>query len=181
MTAWFDPAGVRAALGAAVLLSGAMLGERLLVDRRVRAYFRVALPLGEEPVPIDKVPEATEGVGAAVLWHRDGDFVSWWANPARRGTPRGLHGHARLVVGPRGVRVQVAWFPPWMPLIAATWLFGIGAIRGEAPLAGSLAAVIVAGVFVVHRSFALRAAADLRFALAADTRQTKVMAPSGKK
>lgn len=165
MSDGLDPAGVRAALAAALVLSGSLLGERLVVGAKVRAYFRVAIPVGEEPMPIARLPEAVEGAGTVVRWARDGAFVWWWVDPARRGAPQGLHGHAWLVPGPRGVRVQVSWCPPWTPLIAAGWLFAIGASRGEASLAGALAAVMVAGVFVIHRSFASRVALDVRNAL----------------
>jgi hypothetical protein len=119
MSDGIDPAGVRAALAAALVLSGSLLGERLVIGAKVRAYFRVALPLGDEPLPLVRMPQAEAGSGTGILWSRSGDFVSWWVDPSRRGAPQGLHGNVRLTPGPRGVRVQVSWFPPWTPLIAA--------------------------------------------------------------
>lgn len=163
MSDWLDPDGVRASLAAAVVLLGAMLGERLAVGARFVPYFRLAVPLPEEPLPLVKLPEAIAGRGPTVAWAREGHLVTWWVEG--RGAPRGMHGNVRLEPGPRGVRVRVSWFPPLLPLVAAAWLLGIGAQRGEVPMSAALASFIVVGVFAVHRPFAVRAAAELRYSL----------------
>lgn len=161
-----DPGGLRSALAALIVLLVAMLGERLAIGSGFAPYFALSLPLPEEPLPLVRVPEATEGVGPTLGWSRDGLTVRWWVET--RGAPRGLHGTARLEPSARGVRVHVRWFPAWPPLVAAVWMAGLGAWRGELPLAGSIALAIVVGVFVLHRPFAARAATELRFLLSGD-------------
>ncbi len=64
---------------------------------------------------------------------------------------------------------MVCWAPPWSPLLAALWLAGIGAVRGEAWLTVPIAAVMVLGVVLLYRQVALRVAAELRWGWVSDS------------
>lgn len=157
------------AAAAALTLLGGLLSERALLRWRPRAYFRVGFPLGAQPVPVAAVPQATSGRTAMVRWERDGDELFFWAEPSERKGPMGLHGHVAFVRTTRNVQLDVTWAPPWTPLIAAVWLAGLGAARGEAALTAPISMVIVVGVLVLYRQSAVQAAAELRYALSTVT------------
>ena len=47
--------------------------------------------------------------------------------------------------------------------MATSWLVVLGAARGQLPLTGTIAVVMLAGVFVSYRRFAERAVRELRW------------------
>lgn len=151
---------------AALTLLGGLIGERATLRWRPRGYFRVGFPLGAEPVPIPAVPAATSGKTPQVHWERDGDELWFWAEPNERKAPMGLHGQVTLVRTTRNVRMDVIWAPPWTPMIAAVWLAGLGAARGEAALTAPISVVLVVGLLVLYRQAAVQIAAELRYSLA---------------
>ncbi len=159
-----DGSPLVAAMAAFTLLGG-LLGERALLRWRPRAYFRVGFPLGMEPVPIPAVPVAIKGKTSQVHWERDGDEIIYWAEATERKAPMGLHGQVTLVRTTRNVHLDVIWAPPWTPMIAAIWLAGLGAARGEAALTAPISIVLVVGLLVLYRQSAVQIAAELRYSL----------------
>jgi hypothetical protein len=153
--------GLAPAAIAAVFVVGLIL-ERALIRYRVAAYVGLGVPLGVEIAPIPDVPEG-DGATRLVRWARRGDVVLFWADPGRSVAPMGLHGSVRFEgSGPRK-RVDVRWAPPLAPLGAAAWVALVGWSRGE-PIIIPFVIVIVSLVFWAFRSFALKAAHELRWA-----------------
>jgi hypothetical protein len=150
------------ALWAVAALVGGLLAERALLHFRPEWYFTAAFPLEPELLPLPRVPEAEAGKTASVHWERRTDLVLYWSEPGT-GAPMGLHGAVRLVPTPRGVRMIAYWSPPWSPLLAATWLGGLGAARQEV-IVLPIACLMILGTLFVYRMFAVRAAAELRWA-----------------
>jgi hypothetical protein len=151
---------------AAFLLIGGLLLERLLISRRWMPYFTLGFPLlGPPLVPIPKMPLVEEGRTASVRFDRVGDVVRFWSDPADRTAPMGLRGLITLVPAVHGVYLDVRWAPPWSPLFAAAWLAGLGIARGEARLTVPIACVLIGGVLMLYAQFAVRVAAEMRWAL----------------
>lgn len=156
------------ALFAAVAFLGGLLVERLLLQFRVGAWFTAGFPLFPELVPIPRLPETEAGRTLSVHWERHGDVLWFWSQPGERNAPMGLHGAIRLVRGSRGVHLIVRWSPPWSPMLAAAWLAGLGATRGEAAFTVPIATVMILGILFLYRTYAVKAAAELRWALVRD-------------
>jgi hypothetical protein len=147
------------ALGFAVSL----LGERLMLRFRVGAYFAAGLSLNPPLAPIPSRPEGS-GTTSLVDWEVSGDRVRFWAAPGARRAPMLLHGAVRLRDTEAGVRLDVRWSPPWSPLLALTWLGGLGVARGDGMLMVPVALVLLVVIAVLYRRFAVRAADELRWA-----------------
>jgi hypothetical protein len=150
------------AVFAALAFLGGLLIERALLSWRPTWYFTAGFPLLPELVPIPSPPNAESGRTASVHWDRVGDLVRFWALPGERDAPMGLHGAIRLVRGPRGVHLVVRWSPPWSPMLASAWLAGLGFVRHEY-FAIPIAAMLVLAVLFAYRTYAVRAAAELRW------------------
>jgi hypothetical protein len=152
------------ALVAAVLFLGGLLLERAFLSFRwPLAYFVAGFALFPELVPIPVAPKAEAGRTATVQWERRDDLVLYWAVPGAKESPMGLHGAVRLWRGPRGVHLIVRWSPPWSPLLAAAWLGGLGIARQDY-WAVPVAVMLVIAVLYGYRMYAVRAAAELRWA-----------------
>ncbi len=154
-----------ASLAALLFLGGLLLERVFLKTRWPAAYFSAGFALFPEIVPIGKAPHAESGQTATVRWERRDDLVLFWSEPGSREAPMGLHGAIRLWRGPRGVHLLVRWSPPWSPLLAAAWLGGLGIVRREW-WSVPVAAALVFGVLYMYRIYAVRAAAELRYAFA---------------
>jgi len=155
--------GVTFAAGAALLFVASMVVESVLLRWRINAYFQAGFPLFLTMVPIPNAPEGS-GSTATVRWEVTGDLVRWWADPAMRSAPSGLHGSVQLAAGQGGVHLFVRWAPPWTPLLAAAWLIGLGMVRGEAMVTLPIGLVMIAGVLFLYRQAAVRAVAEMRWA-----------------
>lgn len=154
-----------AGLVAIVLLGGLLFETRVLTRWRKDWYFGAGVPLGLRLVPILRAPEG-KGKTATVAWEV-GDqphLVRFWADPANRTAPMGLHGVVLLAQGRRGIEMEVRWAPPWSPILAACWLAALGLARGEGTVTVPLGAMILVGVVIVYGERARRAAAELRWA-----------------
>jgi hypothetical protein len=158
--------GIGLAVFAAVAFLGGLALERRLLGVRPRGYFAVGFPIVPPLVPLPQLPERTSGRTETVRWERHDDTVLFWADPDDRTAPVGLHGVVLLDRTVRDVHLTVRWSPPWSPLLAAVWLMGLGAVRGEPWLTVPVGLVMIVGIWFVYRSFAMRAAAEVRFALA---------------
>ena len=75
----------------------------------------------------------------------------------------GLHGVVCLVPSARGLRLAVRWSPPWSPVLACLWVAGLGVARGDGLLMLPTALVILGVITYVYRSYALTAAAQMRW------------------
>lgn len=158
-----DPPLQLAVLTALALIGGIVL-ERLLLTRwRWTPYFTAGLPVLPRPVSIPSAPRG-QGKTASVRWEVAGDLVRFWADPADRTAPSGLHGAIRLHERAGRVDLAARWSPPWTYLLAAVWLVVLGAARGELVLTLPIATLLVVGIFVAYRHFALRAVKELRWA-----------------
>ncbi len=154
---------VLTAMMAAVLFLGGLLVERILLAMRPRWYFQVGLLLSPPLVSLPYLPEG-QGRTATISWEAEEELARFWSEPGARRAPMGLHGSVRFLRTRRGDwQPEVRWSPPWSPVLAALWLVGLGAARGEAWLTLPIALAMVAGVFVLYRRSALRAAAELRW------------------
>lgn len=159
-----DEPSVTLAVTTALLLVGALVLERLLLTRwRFDAYFKAGLPLLPPPVPIPEAPRG-EGRTATVRWEVAGDVVRFWGVPGERTAPTGLHGAIRLYRSGGRTGLAVRWSPPLAYLLAAIWLVVLGALRGALALAVPISLVLVVGIYVTYRGFAVRAVRELRFA-----------------
>lgn len=155
------------ALAVAVLLVGGTLLELLWTRAGFGPYYRLALPLGAELVPLPSAPTLDEGCAGGVRFRRAApDRFVFWADPERREVPTLLHGVVRLVPAGGRCSLRVAWAPPWTPLLAALWLMGLGIARGEAQVTSPIATVMVFGLVVLYLRGARQAAAALRYGLA---------------
>lgn len=160
-----EPGSLRLALGAALLLIGALVVEtRVLLRWRSDRWFALAFPLGLRLVPIPTAPTGS-GRTASVRWEvgRPG-VVRFWADPDERVAPTGLRGVVYLARGRAGIELDVRWAPPLSPLVAAAWLAGLGVVRGEAAVTVPIAVMMVAGVGLLYWDRARRVAAELRWA-----------------
>lgn len=148
----------------ALLLVGGLVLERLLLTRwRFDAYFELGVPLMPPLVPVPEAPRG-EGRTATVRWEVVGDRVRFWGVPGERAAPTGLHGVVRLRPAGGRVALDVRWSPPISYLLAAAWLVVLGALRDALALAVPIAALLLLGITVAYRAFAVRAARELRFA-----------------
>lgn len=150
---------------AAFSFAGGLLVERMMLTRRPLWYFSVGIPVVPALVPIPAVTERLAGKTKTVHWERRDDVVFFWAPPGARTAPTGFHGLVTLNRTTRGVQLDVRWAPPAAPLAAAAWLAGLGLARGEALTTVPIATIMVLGILVLYRTFAVRAAAELRWAL----------------
>lgn len=159
-----DEPSVALAVVTALVLVGALVLERLLLTRwRFDAYFKAGLPLLPPPVPIPEPPTG-EGRTATVRWEVVGDLVRFWGVPGERTAPTGLHGAIRLYRSGRRVGLAVRWSPPLAYLLAACWLVVLGAVRDALAVALPIALVLIVGIYVTYRGFAVRAVREMRFA-----------------
>ncbi|MBT3217547.1 MAG: hypothetical protein HN348_00515 [Proteobacteria bacterium] len=158
-----DQGSLTLAVVAAVLFLGGLFVERQLLRWRHNWYFSAGFPVFPELLPIPRAPEGS-GETSTVSWEVVDGLVRFWADPAARKAPSGLHGAIRLILGPKEVRLVVRWSPPWSPLLAAGWLAGLGLVRGEGYFTVPIAAMIVLAVLFVYRQAAVRAARELRWA-----------------
>ncbi|MFT6145230.1 MAG: hypothetical protein ACJAZO_005043 [Myxococcota bacterium] len=151
---------------AAVILGGGLIFERWVVPvLRPAWYLGIGVPLGEHLVPIDKVPEGT-GETATVAWEARDLRVYFWASARGRRVPFGLHGVVSLQRRVDGrVDLDVRWSPPWVALVAILWLAVLGVLRGESYIGAPISAILLVAILLVYRQAAIRAAAELRFAL----------------
>lgn len=157
-----DDGSVALATVSALGMIGGLVVERVLLHVQPRWYFAVGIPLGEQLVPIPSPPEG-EGETATVRWKVDEPVVHFWADPRQRRAPSGLHGVIWLSRQRGAVHLDVRWSPPWSPMLAALWLAGLGAWRGEPQLTVPIACMLVVGVLVLYRQAAVRAARELRW------------------
>lgn len=160
-----EPGSLRLALGAALLLIGALVVEtRVLLRWRSDAWFSLALPLGVRLVPIPTAPVGS-GRTASVRWEVSGPGrVRFWADPDERIAPTGLRGMVWLAQGRAGIELDVRWAPPLSPVLAAAWLAGLGIVRGEAAVTVPIALLMVGGLGLLYWERARRVAAELRWA-----------------
>jgi hypothetical protein len=149
-----------------LVLGGSAALERLAVARRLRVWFRLAMPLTVGLVPLVELPEAASGAAGGVRWERQEDgTILWWAKRSG-GVAIGLHGVVYCVRTRRGVHLNVHWAPPLTGGVAACWVALIGAARHEAYLSGPLAAMLLGAILLGYHRSALQAARVLRWALA---------------
>lgn len=150
-----------ALLAGLLLLGGLVLETRVLLRRRPDWYFRLGIPLGAQPEPIPTAPTGS-GHTESVRWSTGPPgWVYFWADPAKRAAPTGLHGAVRLIAGTNGTGLQLSWSPPLTPLLAAAWLGALGVSRGE-PIATAIGAGIAVALMVVYGDRARRCGAELR-------------------
>jgi hypothetical protein len=148
------------ALGVALIL----VGERAAMSGWWGWYFRIALPLPEDPVPIRAPPEQETGVSGGLRWIADRPgHVVWAAERGANALPVGLHGTVDFAARRDGVGLIAAWCPPWTPFLALAWFAALGTSEGQAFVAGPIAAVIAAVMFLVFQESAVRAIARLRY------------------
>lgn len=152
-------------LAAAVVAVGGLLVERWMLVSGWAPYYRLALPLGEELVPIP-LPPSSDGKTASVHYAvvEDEGEVQFWAKPGERAAPMGLRGTLGLVRGPGGVHLPARWAPPFTPLLALVWFGGLGATRGQGHITIPIAILLLAIMIVLYRQAAVRAARELRWA-----------------
>lgn len=148
-------------------IGGVALAERVFLGIwRWNAYFVIGMPLYPRLVPIFMKPEG-EGATASVRWEVDeGELIArFWADPAQRTAPRGLHGVVRFLPRRDGqIELDVTWSPPWMPFVAMAWLAGIGLARGDGMLSVPLAVLLSGVLYSLYYQTARRAARELRWA-----------------
>ena len=157
------------ALIAGAVLLASLLGERHALTRGLRPYFDAGIRLVPPLVPLLAAPTGS-GKTESVCWEVDPALpgrVRFWVEPRSRSSLGGLHGLVLFRAEAGRVVPEVRWSPPWTPLLAAIWLATVGSTRGEAVVSGVLAAGLVAVLMFAYRSAALRAAAELRWAWAA--------------
>ncbi len=168
---WTGP-NVAAVTGGALLLS--FVVERAVMPRlRPSWWFRMGFPLGSQLRAIPRPPEGS-GRTASVFWEVRDDRVVFWADPANRAAPTGLHGSVGLVRGPNGWEIPVTFSPPWTGIVASAWMALLGILRGEPQIGGLLGALLVLVIVFAYRTAAVRAAAELRWSF---VRQTEVEPP----
>jgi hypothetical protein len=147
-----------------VFVGGMILETRVLLRFRWDGYFWAAFPLGARLVPIPHPPEG-EGRTRSVRWEVSSPHVvRFWADPAERVAPTGLHGVVLLAQGRHGVELDVRWAPPWTPLLAAIWLAVLGTARGEGQFTIPIAVAIVLAIGLLYAERARGIAAELRWA-----------------
>ena len=152
-----------------VFVCGMVLETRVLLRFRRDWYFLPGLPLGARIVPIPRPPEG-EGRTRSVRWEVSAPhLVRFWADPAERVAPSGLHGVVILSQGRQGVELEFRWAPPWTPLLAAIWLAVLGTARGEAHFTLPIALVIALAIGSLYAERARRIAAELRWAFVSAT------------
>lgn len=153
---------------AAVLLLGGLLAERGLIAWRWMPYFALGFPIAPPLVPLPRMPDVESGRTASVRFDRVDNVVRFWSDPADRTAPMGLRGTLTLLPTVRNIVIDFRWAPPFSPLLAAVWLGGLGVSRGEGHLTVPIACVMIGGVLLLYWQFALRVAAELRWALVKD-------------
>jgi len=152
-----------------VVLVGGTLLEALWIRAVWLPYFRVALPLGAQLVPLPKPPTVEEGRTAGLGFRRlQPTRYAFWSDRDARSSPTLLHGMVDLVPARQGVALHVTWAPPWTPVVAALWLIVLGIVRGEAQLTVPIGTMMVAGMGILYLKGARSAARELRWALARD-------------
>lgn len=162
------------AVTTALLLIGSLVFERLLLVRwRFDAYFKAGLPLLPAPVPLPVAPRG-EGRTRTVQWEVVGDLVRFWGVPGDKSAPTGLHGAIRLYPTRGRIGMAVRWSPPLSYLFAAVWLIVLGALRDALMVALPIALLMIFGIYVAYRGFAIRAVRELRFALSEQAGEPEV-------
>lgn len=152
-----------AALVATALALGVLLEARVLVRLRADAWFLASVPLPDRLVPVPRAPRGA-GRTATVRWEVSAPhLVRYWSDPADRAAPLGLHGVVILREGRRGVELDVRWAPPLSLVLGPVWLALLAATRGDGPLLGLVAAVLLAACGWWYARAARRAAAELRW------------------
>lgn len=160
-----DEGSLSLTLAVAVVLVGGTLLELLWVRAGFGLYYRLALPLGAEPLPLARMPQQEEGRAGGVRFRRvASDRYRFWADPDRRRAPTLLHGTVELVRLGRGCALKVAWAPPWTPLLASLWLMVLGVMRHEAQVTSPIACAMIFGIVALYLRGARQAAAELRYA-----------------
>ena len=154
-------------LSAAVLLVGGLALETVFTHWRWTPWFRLGMPLGLEPLPIDgrsKVDMVHESGG--ICWDMpDSGLVRFWVKRGSRAAPMLLHGSIELTPSGSLMRLRVIWAPPLTYFLSAAWLAILGGLRGEGALTGVIAAVLLAGVLFVYQRSAVVAARAVRYGL----------------
>jgi hypothetical protein len=146
-----------------VVVLAATTAEWLLLWWRPRFYYRFALPLGLEPLPVPGAPEGS-GETATVAWEVVGDEVLYWAMPGSGRGLVGLHGVVQLVPDRDRFRLIVRWAPPWSVVVLAGGLGAVGAAMGMAVVGVVSSVIVLAAVIAAYNQAAVRAAAELRWA-----------------
>ena len=161
-----DEGSTGLALAVLAVLVGGTLLELLWVRARWAFYYRAALPLGAELVPLASVPTVAEGRTNALGFRRVADDAYvFWADRDARHLPTLLHGMVQLVPLRSGCALKLTWAPPWTPVIAALWLIALGVVRGEAQVTVPIGSAMVLAMGVLYLRGARLAAAELRWAL----------------
>jgi hypothetical protein len=137
--------------------------ELVLIRYSVRWYFRTGFPLGEELVPIRRLPEGS-GETSSVSWRViEKSLVHYWTGPKSVDGILGLHGAVRCISTPREVLLKLRWSPPWTPLVGLAWLFFFAITTDKILTVGPIVLSLVIICFGVYRQAAVRAAAELRW------------------
>jgi len=141
------------------LLLGFLL-ERLFVAVKWVPYFRCGVPVWG-PVRSEVRPPAESGRNDWLHWQNlESGEVIFWADTRTRRTPAGLHGVWKIVPTENGEEVRACWAPPWTPVLAALWLVGLGAMRGDAVMTLTIAAGLIGTLGAVYGHMARRAIAS---------------------
>jgi hypothetical protein len=155
--------GALAVVVGVVLALGLWVESRVLVRLRSDLWFQLAVPLPEVLIPVPRPPRGA-GKTPTVRWELgEPHVVRFWADPADRTAPLGLHGVVVLRESRRGVELELRWAPPLTLLLGPTWLALLGVVRGEGPLMGTVALVFVLLGGAWYLRAARRAAAELRW------------------
>lgn len=154
----------RTLLVATLVVVGTLAFEAWLSACWGRAWFTLAVPLGDDLVPLQHLP-AGRGQGRGVAW-RVVDEVVLLYRVGRDAAPRGLHGVVYLLPARGGqVHLDVRWAPPWTPLAAIAWLSVLGTIRGEGAVLVPVSTLLAGALLLAYWQAARRVAASLRQAL----------------
>lgn len=154
------------ALFAVLLIAGSYAFERAMLVWRTNGWFTASLPLGRELVALPRAPSGS-GETRSLAWEVDEEagLVRWWVKPGQR--PSGLHGVVWLVEDHGGrVHLDVRWAPLWTPFLALLWMVPVGVTRGEGPMAGTLAALLMTAILASSWLATPPIAAELRWSLA---------------
>ena len=149
-------------IAALVILGGGFLIEKHGQGRLPWAYFRIAVPLGQQILPLTGLPEG-KGSASGIGWEAvpEKQRSRYWTE--RGGYfPFGLHGWARFRRYGSKVQVEMFWAPPLTAVLAILWLVGVAIARGDNPMIGLLAAGLLGLVLMLHHQAAVRAARVLR-------------------
>ena len=134
--------------------------ERLCVALKWAPYFRVGVSVWGS-VRRDVQPPSEAGRNQWLHWQtlKSGEVI-FWADARTRRTPAGLHGVWKLVSTTHGEEVRACWAPPWTPVLAAIWLMGLGAMRGDVVMTATIAFALIGTLGAVYGHMAQRAIAS---------------------